>query len=384
MKIAFIYDAMYPWVTGGAEKRVYELATRLARNGHEVHCYSWGWWWRDEGEKDIIYKGVHLHGVGYPTELYSSDRRSIKEAILFAIKLFPIIMKEKFDVVDCQGFPFFSCFTMKMHAIMGKSKLIITIHEVWGDYWYQYLGSLGFFGKLVENLTFRLTNRIITVSDKTNRDLQKIRNIPESVVIPNGIDFKEIANSKEISDSEAVNEKWQVAFAGRIIKEKRVDLLLRALAEVRKEIPDIKALIIGEGPEKIEIEKLASDLELNDHVTFLGFLDDQSELISFLKSSEVFVLPSEREGFGIVVFEANASGLPVIVVKSPLNAALDLIDEGKNGFIAEANPEDIKNKIIDAIKHKDEMKDHSIKIAQKYDWGEIIPLLEEFYQKSLQ
>jgi L-malate glycosyltransferase len=377
MKIAFIYDAMYPWVTGGAEKRIYELATRLAQRGHDVHCYSWGWWWPDWGEKDIIYEGIHLHGVGKPAELYTSERRSIKEALFFAIKLFPILMKEEYDIVDCQGFPFFSCFTSKVHSICGKSKLVITIHEVWGDYWYQYLGSIGFFGKLVESIMFRLSNRIITVSDKTNKDLKKIRNIPDSMVIPNGIDFK------EINDADPGNGKWQVVYAGRMIKEKRVDLLVNALAEVKEEIPSIKALIIGEGPETQRMKELTNTLKLDDNITFLEFMDSHNELISYFKSSEVFVLPSEREGFGIVVLEANASGLPVVVVKSPLNAATDLIGEGKNGFIAEATSTSIKNKIITAIEHKDEMKKQSIENAREYDWDRIIPLLEQFYQESL-
>ena len=88
MKIAFIYDAVYPWVKGGAEKRVYELAKRLAQRGNEVHWYSIGWWWPENGKKDIVMDGIHLHGVSNPIDLYSDDRRSIKEALIFALKLF--------------------------------------------------------------------------------------------------------------------------------------------------------------------------------------------------------------------------------------------------------------------------------------------------------
>ncbi|MCC7551124.1 MAG: glycosyltransferase family 4 protein [Methanobacterium sp.] len=377
MKIAYIYDAVYPWVTGGAEKRVYELARRMVQEGHEVHWYSWGWWWPEKGKKDITFEGIHLHGVGQPYELYTDNRRSIKEALLFAVKLLPVLMKEDYDIVDCQGFPFFSCFSAKIHSLLGKSKLIITVHEVWGDYWYQYLGPIGFFGKLVESIMFRLTNRLIAVSEKTLTDLGKIRNTNESKVIANGINFKEIMNA------DPVHRKWQVVYAGRITKEKRVDLLINALGEVRDEIPDISALIIGEGPDISRIKKMVDDLNLNDNITFLGFMDDYYDLISYLKSSEVFVLASEREGFGIVVLEANASGLPVVVVKSPLNAAIDLISEGENGFVAQANVSDVKNKIIAALRNKDEMKKHSQNIAKKYDWDDITPLLEEFYQESL-
>jgi glycosyltransferase involved in cell wall biosynthesis len=72
-----------------------------------------------------------------------------------------------------------------------------------------------------------------------------------------------------------------------------------------------------------------------------------------------------------------------VVVKSPLNAATDLIDPGKNGFIAEASTNSLKNQIINAIEHKDEMKTQSIESAREYDWDRIIPLLEQFYQESL-
>ena len=248
MKIAFIYDAVYPWVTGGAEKRVYEIAHRLATRGHEVHWYSWGWWWKEKGEKDLIFDGIYLHGIGKPYELYSENRRSIKEAILFAIKLWPHLRKEEFDIIDCQGFPFFSCFTAKLHSLLKKSNLVITLHEVWGDYWYQYIGKAGFFGKVIESLMFRLSDRIITVSDKTQRDLLKIRKVHDAIVIPNGINFNEI----EIVNSN--QEKKHVLFAGRLIKEKRVDLLIRSLPGVKEEIKDLNSMIIGEGPEEDKLK----------------------------------------------------------------------------------------------------------------------------------
>ena len=81
MKIAFIYDAVYPWVKGGAEKRVYELAKRLAERGHEVHWYSIGWWWTENDHNDIIMEGIKLHGVSDPIRLYSDDRRSLKKLL---------------------------------------------------------------------------------------------------------------------------------------------------------------------------------------------------------------------------------------------------------------------------------------------------------------
>ncbi|MDI3549598.1 MAG: L-malate glycosyltransferase [Methanobacterium sp.] len=377
MKIAFIYDATYPWVKGGAEKRIYEIAHRLALKGHEIHCYSWGWWWPENGKKDLIFKNIHLHGVGKPHDLYHKNRRSISEAIMFAIKLWPKIQKENFDVIDCQGFPYFSCFTAKLHSLLGKSKLIITVHEVWGNYWYDYLGKLGIFGKLIENLMFRLTNRIITVSNKTQQDLLRVRKVPEAKIIPNGINFKEIEviNPKQ--------EKNHIIFSGRLIKEKRVDLLIKSLPLIKEEIQDLKVVIIGEGPELTRLKQLAENLELSSNISFIGFLSNHSDLISLIKSSEVFVLPSEREGFGIVVLEANACGIPVVTVNNPHNAAVDLIDQGKNGFIAEAYENDLKDKIINAILAKGTMKEYCMEYAKKYDWDVIIKNLEKYYQEEL-
>ncbi|MBZ2166565.1 glycosyltransferase family 4 protein [Methanobacterium spitsbergense] len=377
MKIAFIYDAVYPWVKGGAEKRVYELAKRLAQRGNEVHWYSIGWWWPENGKKDMVIDGIHLHGVSNPINLYSDDRRSIKEALLFALKLFTPIMKEKFDVVDCQGFPFFSCFTAKIHSMTGKSRLIITLHEVWGDYWYEYLGKLGIFGKFIERTMLGLTDNLITVSYKTQKDLREIKKSEKSIVIPNGIDFNHIQSikpSEEISD---------IIFAGRLIKEKNVDILIKSIQIVKQKIPNVRCMIVGDGPERSKLEELSFNLKIQDNIEFMGFTENYNDLIGYMKSSSVFVLPSIREGFGIVVIEANACGLPVVVVNHKMNAAVDLVQDGINGFKADALPEDIADKIIKSIENKEKMESKCIDNSEEYDWNKIVDALEKVYMEIL-
>ncbi|MGP8022610.1 MAG: glycosyltransferase family 4 protein [Methanobacterium sp.] len=376
MKIAYVYDAVYPWVKGGAERRIYELAKRLTLRGHEVHWYGVGWWWPEEGSRDIVMDGIKLHGVCGPVKLYNDDRRSIKEAIYYALKLYPKLRGENFDIIDCQGFPFFSCFTSKIYSLFGKPVLVITLHEVWNQYWYEYLGFIGIFGKLVENLMVNLTDKIITVSCKTKNDLNKIKSSEKAVIIPNGIDFKEIT---EINPS---IEKSDVIFAGRLIKEKNTDLLLRALVQVKKSLPNIKCFIIGDGPEKRNLEILRDDLHLRGNVEFLGFLEDQS-LISHLKSSLVFALPSTREGFGMVVLEANACGLPVVVINHPMNASKDLVKDNITGFIAEFSEDSLSDKILEGINGKCSMEDSCIDFARGYDWDEIVTDLEDFYREVL-
>jgi len=373
MKIAFIYDAVYPFITGGAEKRVYELAKRLAQRGHDVHWYGIGWWWPEEGQKDIELDGIKLHGVCKPMDLYNKERRSIKEALLFSLKLFSKLMGERYDIVDCQGFPFFSCFTAKIHAVFGKSKLVITLHEVWNDYWYEYLGKAGFFGKLVEKIMVYLSGNIIVVSEKTKMDLKDIKGSEKSIIVPNGIDFQEIANVKPGI------EKSDVIYAGRLIKDKNVHLLIETICILKEKMPDIKCLIIGEGPEKKEMIDLIKKLEIQKNVIFKGFLKNHTDLFEYMKSSRVFVLPSKREGFGMVVIEANACGLPVVVLDHKMNAATDLIIVEVNGFIAEPSKKDIAEKIMKSMENKAKMESKCIEMSRKYDWNKIVDSLEKIY-----
>ena len=375
MKIAYVYDAVYPYVKGGAEKRIYEISKRLVKKGHDVHLFGMKYW----NDGDIIIKnGVYLHGVCEPKELYVDGRRSIKEAIFFARKLLIPLTKEDFDVVDCQAFPYFPCFSAKICSSLKRTPLVITWHEVWNDYWYDYLGKKGIFGKVVERMTTHLTDKMIAVSERTKRDLEMIEVRKEIKVIQNGIDFGKI---KMI---EASNEETDVVFAGRLIKEKNVNILIEALNIIKKEVPDVKCIIIGDGPEKRRLEKMAYDLGLEGNIEFKGFLADHNEVISYMKSSKVFVLPSTREGFGIVALEANACGLPVVTVNHKMNAACDFINNNGNGFICELSEEEITEKIFMALDKREGMKRKCVENARGYDWGNAVNLTESFYLETIQ
>ncbi|NOZ70166.1 MAG: glycosyltransferase, partial [Deferribacteres bacterium] len=182
MKIAFVYDAIYPFVKGGAEKRIWEISKRLAYRGHEVHIFGLKWW---EGDATLVKEGVHLHGVG-KAQLYTKDgRRSIYEALYFSYKVLPPLLKQNFDVIDCSEFPYFSCYSAKIASWKNKIPLIITWHEVWGDYWYNYLGWRGFFGKIIEKSVIKLPDKIFAVSSQTKKDLTKAGAEPSKVeVVP--------------------------------------------------------------------------------------------------------------------------------------------------------------------------------------------------------
>jgi len=371
MKIAFVYDAIYPWIKGGVEKRVYEVGKRLAGRGHEVHWYGIRWWEEDETAETAEKDGIVLHGVVKPVELYKNGRRTIREAISFSQNLLLPILKEKFDILDCQSFPYFSCISSKFHSLIRGSNLVITWHEVWGDYWYEYLGVKGFIGGAVEKVVARLTDKNIAVSNKTKRDLERF-GVKVAAIVPNGIDFE------KIRDVKASEMKSDVIFVGRLIKEKNVDVLLKAISLLREEMRDVSCIIVGDGPERERLMKLARDLKVEGNVAFLRFLDNHETVISLMKSSKVFVLPSTREGFGITVLEANACGIPVVTIDSEMNAAADLV-KGGTGFLSELDAGDIGSKIKLAIERGKTMRKVCIKSSRKYDWDDVTGRLESFY-----
>jgi glycosyltransferase involved in cell wall biosynthesis len=373
MKIAYIYDVVHPYVAGGVQKRIWELSRRMAHKGHRVTIFGMKHW---EGADIICNENVRLWGVCPPRPLFVKGHRSVRESLCFACRVLPPLLKERFDIIDCQNFPYFPCFSGAFHSVTRRSRLIITWHEVWDNYWFDYLGNKGVFGKMIERLIARLPHEAIAVSDTTGRGLAKLgrRN---ARIVPDGADIAAIA---AISPS---SERSDIIFAGRLIREKNVSLLIKAVSLIRKNADNIRCLIIGNGPERESLEKLVRDFNLTDNVHFKGHLDLDAEVISLVKASQVFVFPSIREGFGIAAVEANACGIPVITVRHSRNAVSDLITDGENGFICEPSEKDVAQSILRALGHENNWKPKCKEIASRYDWDQIADLLEQVYQKTV-
>jgi glycosyltransferase involved in cell wall biosynthesis len=264
--------------------------------------------------------------------------------------------------------------------LVKRTPIVITWHEVWGDYWYEYLGWKGAFGKLIENVASKL-GKSIAVSQKTANNLESIGKDKDICIIPNGIDIKRISEIVPHID------KCHVIFVGRLIKEKNVDILLKAVDYVRSELgdlEDIKCHIIGNGPEKDKLVKLVTDRRLDNNVTFFGFME-HDEVISRMKSSKLLVLPSSREGFGMVIIEAFACGVPVITTKCGRNAASELINK-ETGYVVDLDIYKLSDAIYKLIINDDLQKCMSksaMTIAQKYNWDNIVDNLNTIYKKSV-
>ena len=370
MKIAYVYDAVYPWVKGGAEKRIYELSRRLANRGHEVHCYGMKWW---TGEDEIIQGEVHLHGICPPMPLYMGGRRSISQAAFFAGRL--LGLRTDCDVVDCQNFPYLSCFSAKLLAGLRGQKLFITWHEVWGDYWQSYLGEIGRAGQAVEWAAARLSERNIAVSARTQRDLLSL-GARKVAVVSNGIDWQ------GINRVQASAVQSDIIYVGRLVKHKNLDMLIRALDTVRVDSPDLLAIIVGDGPELGRLKSLVHERKLDDNVRFTGFLENYSEALALMKSSRLFAAPSSREGFGMAALEANACGLPVVTIEHRMNAVMDLVTK-ETGAVCQPTAQDLAEAICCTLPKKEEMRGRCMEEARKYDWERACDQAERLYERSI-
>ena len=147
-----------------------------------------------------------------------------------------------------------------------------------------------------------------------------------------------------------------VVFAGRHIPEKHAPALVPAIALARERVPDLRGEIFGDGPERPEVLRRIAESELEGIVTAPGFVDSERVEQTFRRAL-CHVLPSEREGYGLVVVEAAAKGTPSIVVAGADNAATELVEEDENGYVAaSASPEALANAIVRVHERGDSLR----------------------------
>jgi L-malate glycosyltransferase len=379
MKIGFVYDAIYPYQKGGGERRIYEVARRLSVRGHEVHIIGMKGW---TGADSIKSDGLIYRSLGRSIPLYhSSGRRSISEALEFGLQALRLLGFERFDVLDCGQWPYFHLLPARAFCWLSSCPMVVSWYEIWGRHWFEYLGPLGFAGALVEKAFVHLPNRIFAVSDATRRDLIETGARPHLVeMIPNGIDYKRICSILPPAS------KYHVSYIGRLKNHKNVDVLVEAIALAKISIPDISAVIIGDGPEKAMLLEKAGSLGVAENINFTGTIEDFDDAIRLLKSSLVFVNASTKEGGGsITLFEANACGLPVIAVKSPHGIDPNLIREGENGyFVDELSAKKIADKLVALLANAEAMKANASRaktMAAQYDWDVVADQHENAYNK---
>ncbi|MBD3230472.1 MAG: glycosyltransferase [Candidatus Lokiarchaeota archaeon] len=377
MKIAIISDVFYPHI-GGVEKRYYEIAKRLAKK-HSVQVFTMQFPNTKRLEAIDNIKIFRFHRI---KNLYFNKKRKVSPAILFSIKLFFKLFRKNFDIIECNSTPYFPCFTCKLISIIKRIPLSITYHESWGNYWYEYLGFLGVFGRIIELLTVKLTKNLIAVSNFTKNLLaQQFKiDIKDIKTIPNGVNLKTINNLRVKKDLN------KIIFIGRLNPEKNVDILIHSFSKVVEKFPEKELYILGEGIEYKRLKKITKELDIVDKVKFLRFFEKESDVLKFIKSGAIFVSPSRREGQGIACLEAMAASTPVITAKYPFNAMCNIIKNNQTGIISKANSESISNSIIKIISNKklyERICQESYSYSKKFDWHIITNKLIKYYFNSI-
>lgn len=368
LRIAFVSDAIYPYNRGGKEMRIFELSTRLASQGHDVHIYTMQWWPKGKSQTE---HGVQLHAISRLRPLYSGERRSISQGLLFAWDCLKLV-REKFDIIEADSIPFFPLYTLKIVSLIKRRPLFATWHEVWGrHYWQNYLGPWsGLIAAFIEKLSVTLPNHITAVSPHTAERLSSILGYHGVVsTLPNGINLTAIKHIK------AATTSTDILYCGRLLAHKNVDQLIRAVALLKPKYPNLSCSIYGEGPEQANLARLIKELRLSNTVQLAGFITDHQDVLSAMKAAKVFVSPSEREGFGMTIIEASACGLPVVTVDAPGNAAVDLID-GQNGTVCQLNPAAIAQAIDPYLKLT---KPATVALPMDHDWSAIARKLSNLY-----
>lgn len=343
MRVAIVYDCIFPHTVGGAERWYTQLAQRLQEEGHSVTYLTLRQWPKGESADEPF----EVRTVGPRMPLYTdSGRRRIWPPLRFGAGVFWHLLWRggRYEIVHGASFPYFSVIGAHLAlAFHRNSKLVIDWHEVWTlDYWNSYLGAVG--GRIGYGV--QALCKLLPDANFTESKMHEERLPAGSVTRLTGL-FEE--RDRPAAPAPA-SIPPHVVFAGRHIPEKNVAALPAALAAARREIPDLRATIFGDGPEFDRVATEIARVGAGDFVTQAGFVDFE-RVQEGISTAACVVLPSIREGYGMVVIEAACMGTPTVVVAGPDNAATELIDPGVNGLVAEsANPEVLGAAIIEVVR----------------------------------
>ncbi len=349
-------------VKGGAEASAFNEAKYLAKRHDVVVITS-----HVDGKKKDNISGIRVIRCGRERKYVQSG--SFFDRLLFMKDAYHTGCKQDFDIVVGYNF-----ITHPVAWRLSKKLNIPSVaryHDVWIGNWIRNIGFSGIFGEILERYTLSCNfDLIIAVSDYTKDKLKRYFDETRITVVPNGVDVPSIETEKF--------EHPTVCCISRLVKYKRVHDLIKALSILKKDIPNIRCIIIGTGPEEENLKKLARDLGVEKKIDFCGFIEDHNDVLRTIKSSHIFCLPSVVEGFGIVIVEALACGVPFVASNIP---PLIEVSGGKGGlFFEPKNYRDLADKIKNVLNNRKIQKDlirEGIFQSKKYRWNKIGGKIED-------
>ena len=357
---------------GGSGIVATELGKALADKGHEIHFITYS----KPVRMDWFTKNMYYHKVSvsdYPLFEYAPYE------LLLSSKLVDVAINQKLDVLHVHyAIPHASAAFYAQQILKTRNidlPFITTLHGT--DI--TLLGKDKSFQPVIE-FAINQSNAVTAVSESLKDDTYKFFDIKKNIkVIPNFIDptLYRFAEDIELRAQFAERTEVIITHISNFRKVKRVEDVIRIFEGVQQQL-SAKLLLVGDGPELHQVKNLARELEISDKVFFLG----KSKRIEQITSiSDVFLLPSETESFGLVALEAMASG--VAVVSSNVGGLPEVNEDGVTGFLNEVGDiEGMIASVLNILKDKDTLarfKTNALEHSKKFELRKIVPLYEKLY-----
>jgi glycosyltransferase involved in cell wall biosynthesis len=329
VRICIVYDCLFPHTVGGAERWYRDLAQRLAEEGHQVTYLTLRQWDRDE--RPQIDRRVKVALAGPRMALYTRGRRRVLPPLVFGLGVLVHLLRRRrdYDVVHMASFPYFSLLAAGAARPLCRFALTVDWHEVWSrGYWREYLGPVGgAIGYAVQLACVRLRQRAFCFS-RLHATRLRLEGLRGSVTVLEG-EYAGPLQPPEVRQPQPL-----VVFAGRMIPEKRAPLGVAGVVAACERIRGLRGVFFGDGPQREEVLAQIASSRVDGRIEAPGFVASE-RVEAALDEALCMLLPSSREGYGLIVVEAAARGTPSIVIAGEDNAATELVQDGVNGVIVQ-------------------------------------------------
>ncbi len=373
MRIAIV---CYP-TFGGSGVVATELGLELARRGHEIHFITYS----QPVRLALLNPNVHYHEVNvpeYPLFHYQPYELALSSKLVDMVKLYKIDLLHVHYAIPHAYAGYMAKQMLKAEGI--KIPMVTTLHGT--DI--TLVGNHPFYKPAV-SFSINKSDVVTSVSQNLKDETYKLFNIKREIhVIPNFIELDKIKIDSTIACHRSVmaneNEKI-ITHISNFRKVKRIPDVIEIFNKIQKQIPS-KLMMVGDGPEKEIAESLCQKLGISDKVIFFG---NSNEIDKILSYTDLFLLPSETESFGLAALEAMAWGVPVISSNS--GGLPEVNFEGVSGYLSDVgNTEEMAQNAIkilkdDAILAK--FKENALSVAKQFDIKNIVPLYEDLYKEAL-
>lgn len=372
MKIGIV---CYP-TFGGSGVVATELGLELSKKGHEVHFITYS----QPVRLELLGANVHFHEVhvpNYPLFHYQPYELALSSKIVDMVKAHQIdVLHVHYAIPHAYA----GYMAKKMlHEEGIDLPIVTTLHGT--DI--TLVGSHPFY-KTAVTFSINKSDAVTSVSQSLKEDTQRLFNTKKDItVIPNFIDLdKHKPTNKNCQRNLlAMPDERVIAHISNFRSVKRIPDVIHIFHAIQKEIPS-KLMMIGEGPEREKAEQLCVELNIENKVVFLGNSNEVNKILGF---SDLFLLPSQTESFGLSALEAMASGVPV--VSSNSGGLPEVNINGVSGFLSPVG--DIKSMSQNAIhilKNPNDLetfKKGAKSTASKFDIHQIVPSYEKVYKTAL-